>query len=307
MADVVKVTIFVTDISQREKVWQARREFFTGNFPDLDPGAGWQHSPTPRSRSRSTRLHISVQANADPAAVSGKRGEMTLPLARQSPLKRWRWGDDIMQIKLTIALVAAVFALTGSLAFAADMPADGTKNFTAPGDAPSYFANETVPASARVANQAAFTEDEVAGSGGRAAGNRPGAASAPRPASQPSTPLAIQGLRRVGALREDAVVEIDSERGWRIPAGPARLVLPRVPARAGRRLRRVRSTLQNMPNRAFASRRRQSRGRALQHRSPKRLSPSAIADDRRYGFSAAGTFAEAWSGRALDRTMRAAI
>jgi 2-iminobutanoate/2-iminopropanoate deaminase len=33
MADVVKVTIFVTDITNREKVWQARREFFTGNFP----------------------------------------------------------------------------------------------------------------------------------------------------------------------------------------------------------------------------------------------------------------------------------
>jgi 2-iminobutanoate/2-iminopropanoate deaminase len=33
MADIVKVTIFVTDISQREKVWRARREFFTGNFP----------------------------------------------------------------------------------------------------------------------------------------------------------------------------------------------------------------------------------------------------------------------------------
>ncbi len=33
MADIVKVTIFVTDISQRELVWQARREFFTGNFP----------------------------------------------------------------------------------------------------------------------------------------------------------------------------------------------------------------------------------------------------------------------------------
>jgi 2-iminobutanoate/2-iminopropanoate deaminase len=32
-ADIVTVTIFVTDISQREKVWQARREFFTGNFP----------------------------------------------------------------------------------------------------------------------------------------------------------------------------------------------------------------------------------------------------------------------------------
>lgn len=33
MADVVKVTIFVTDISQREQVWRARREFFTGDFP----------------------------------------------------------------------------------------------------------------------------------------------------------------------------------------------------------------------------------------------------------------------------------
>ena len=33
MNDIVTVTIFVTDITQREKVWQARREFFTGNFP----------------------------------------------------------------------------------------------------------------------------------------------------------------------------------------------------------------------------------------------------------------------------------
>ena len=33
MSDITKVTIFVTDITQREKVWQARREFFTGNFP----------------------------------------------------------------------------------------------------------------------------------------------------------------------------------------------------------------------------------------------------------------------------------
>ena len=33
MADITTVTIFVTDISQREKVWAARREFFTGNFP----------------------------------------------------------------------------------------------------------------------------------------------------------------------------------------------------------------------------------------------------------------------------------
>ena len=33
MGDVTKLTIFVTDISQREKVWAARREFFSGNFP----------------------------------------------------------------------------------------------------------------------------------------------------------------------------------------------------------------------------------------------------------------------------------
>ena len=33
MDDIVKVNIFVTDIARREEVWQARREFFTGNFP----------------------------------------------------------------------------------------------------------------------------------------------------------------------------------------------------------------------------------------------------------------------------------
>src|SRR5438552_15179635 len=33
MADITKVTIFVTDISQREKVWRARRECFSGDFP----------------------------------------------------------------------------------------------------------------------------------------------------------------------------------------------------------------------------------------------------------------------------------
>ena len=33
MADVVKVVIFVTDIKNREKVWAARREVFSGNFP----------------------------------------------------------------------------------------------------------------------------------------------------------------------------------------------------------------------------------------------------------------------------------
>jgi 2-iminobutanoate/2-iminopropanoate deaminase len=33
MADIMKVTIFVTDIKNREQVWKARQEFFTGNFP----------------------------------------------------------------------------------------------------------------------------------------------------------------------------------------------------------------------------------------------------------------------------------
>ena len=33
MADVVKVTIYVTDIKNNTKVWKARAEFFKGDFP----------------------------------------------------------------------------------------------------------------------------------------------------------------------------------------------------------------------------------------------------------------------------------
>lgn len=33
MEDVVKVNIFVTDITRREQVWRARREFFSDDFP----------------------------------------------------------------------------------------------------------------------------------------------------------------------------------------------------------------------------------------------------------------------------------
>jgi 2-iminobutanoate/2-iminopropanoate deaminase len=33
MDDIVKLTIFVTDISKKEEVWRARKEFFTGDFP----------------------------------------------------------------------------------------------------------------------------------------------------------------------------------------------------------------------------------------------------------------------------------
>ena len=33
MADVVKITVYVTDIANNTKVWAARKEFFSGNFP----------------------------------------------------------------------------------------------------------------------------------------------------------------------------------------------------------------------------------------------------------------------------------
>ena len=33
MADVVKIIVYVTNIKNNVKVWAARREFFTGNFP----------------------------------------------------------------------------------------------------------------------------------------------------------------------------------------------------------------------------------------------------------------------------------
>ena len=67
-----------------------------------------------------------------------------------------------MQIKLKIALAVASFALATIPVFAGEMPTDGTKNFSTPNDAPSYFANETVPESARVANPASFTSEDVA-------------------------------------------------------------------------------------------------------------------------------------------------
>jgi len=33
MSDVVKITVFLTEISNNTRVWEARREFFTGDFP----------------------------------------------------------------------------------------------------------------------------------------------------------------------------------------------------------------------------------------------------------------------------------
>jgi enamine deaminase RidA (YjgF/YER057c/UK114 family) len=33
MTNIVKLTIFVTDIGERKEVWRAREEYFSGNFP----------------------------------------------------------------------------------------------------------------------------------------------------------------------------------------------------------------------------------------------------------------------------------
>ena len=66
-----------------------------------------------------------------------------------------------MQTRLKIALAAAGFALATGPAFAAEMPTDGSKNFSAPSEAPSYFANETTPEPARVDRQATFTSEDV--------------------------------------------------------------------------------------------------------------------------------------------------
>jgi hypothetical protein len=66
-----------------------------------------------------------------------------------------------MQTKLQIALAAASFALATIPAFAAEMPPDGSKNFSTPNDAPSYFTNETIPESARVDHAAAFDKEDA--------------------------------------------------------------------------------------------------------------------------------------------------
>jgi hypothetical protein len=67
-----------------------------------------------------------------------------------------------MQIKLTNVLVAAGFALASFPVLAGEMPADGTKNFSTPNEAPSYFANETIPEAARVDHATPFTAEDVA-------------------------------------------------------------------------------------------------------------------------------------------------
>jgi hypothetical protein len=68
-------------------------------------------------------------------------------------------GGEIMQIKSTIAAAAAAFALASVPALAVEMPDYGSKNFTTPGVAPSYFTNESGAISARGPDTAAIPDE----------------------------------------------------------------------------------------------------------------------------------------------------
>ncbi len=112
-----------------------------------------------------------------------------------------------MQIKLTIGLGAA-FALASFLAFAADVPADGTKNFTAPGDAPSYFTNEN---SSRVLPgrkpSHIYGDRRVDDTGGRAGDIGPGQQACLGRQIRQAHLRQVEAPRWVEALCERAVVE----------------------------------------------------------------------------------------------------
>ena len=104
-----------------------------------------------------------------------------------------RGGGEIMQTRLKIALAAAGFALAAIPAFAAEMPTDGSKNFSTPTAAPSYFTNEAVPESARVDRSADFSSEDVAA----APEDGPAVSAGAEPLGEQ-----IKGPWRLDALRE---------------------------------------------------------------------------------------------------------
>ncbi|HMD64280.1 MAG TPA: hypothetical protein VKF83_09935 [Stellaceae bacterium] len=55
-------------------------------------------------------------------------------------------------LKLTITFLAGALAFACTPALALELPDSGSKNFSPSGDTPSYFANETAPVSARIAD-----------------------------------------------------------------------------------------------------------------------------------------------------------
>ena len=63
MADVVKVTIYVTDIKNNTKVWAARARVLHRRLPGLDPGRGERARSTgDPGRDRGDRPHRQGQA-----------------------------------------------------------------------------------------------------------------------------------------------------------------------------------------------------------------------------------------------------
>ena len=55
-------------------------------------------------------------------------------------------------LKLTITFLAGALSFACLPAFAVELPDYGSKNFSPSGETPSYFANETAPVSARIAD-----------------------------------------------------------------------------------------------------------------------------------------------------------
>ena len=56
MNDIIKVNIYVTDITVREDAWRARAEFFTGNYPASTLGEG--------SARATPELKVEIEAQA---------------------------------------------------------------------------------------------------------------------------------------------------------------------------------------------------------------------------------------------------
>ena len=55
-------------------------------------------------------------------------------------------------LKLTITFLVGAITFASLPALAVELPDYGSKNFSPPGDTPSYFANETAPVSSRTAD-----------------------------------------------------------------------------------------------------------------------------------------------------------
>ena len=130
-----------------------------------------------------------------------------------------------MQIRLKIALAAASFALATIPVFAVEMPTDGSKNFSTPNDAPSYFANETVPESARVDHATPFTSEDGSRPGRCAGGfRRDGGRTARKARLGPSIYEALAGQIerpwRLDALHESDLVEGDENPGATLHGNP---------------------------------------------------------------------------------------